>query len=120
MLNNPTFRIDSYVLLRGRYCSIIHTYPTSIYVLHSLQGQFIGFQDFTLLLNSKRVSHSCISDSNISQIFGPKHDILSKLLRASHSKYLEKEFVSAAFLHEMGSQGPSKGNATRQNDFSFT
>ena len=82
MLNNPTFRIDSYVLSRGVYYSIIHTYPTpAIYVLHSLQGQFIGFQDFTLFLNSKRVSHSCISDGSISQIFGPKYDMLLKPLR---------------------------------------
>ena len=63
-----------YGLSLGVYWSIIHTYPTPpINVLQSLQGQFIGFQDFTLLLNSKRVSHSCISDSSISQTFGPKN-----------------------------------------------
>ena len=73
-LNIQTLRIDSYGLSRGIYCSIIYTYPTSpIYFLHSLQGQFIGFQDFTLLLNSKRVSQCCISDDSISQIFGPKY-----------------------------------------------
>ena len=78
MLNNPIFRIDSYGLSRGVYCFIIHIYPTSpIYVLHSLQEQFICFQDFTLLLSSKRVSHSCMSDGSISQIFGPKYDMLS-------------------------------------------
>ena len=58
-------------------------YPMSpMYFFHSLQGQFIGFQDFTLLLNSKRVSHSRISDGSISQIFGPKYDMLSKPLCA--------------------------------------
>ena len=83
MLNNPTFQINSSNgLSLGVYCSIIHTYPTPpIYVLHSLQGQFIGFQDFTLLLNSKRVSHSYISDGSISQIFGLRYDMLSKPLR---------------------------------------
>ena len=98
MLNNPTFRIDSYVLSRGVYYSIIHTYPTpAIYIFHSLQGQFIGFQDFALFLNSKIVSHSCISDDNISQIFGPKYDMLSKPLPTAHcliSMYLKEEFVS--------------------------
>ena len=60
----------------------MYTYQTPpIHILHSLQGQFIGFQDFTLFLNSKRVSHSCISDGSISQIFGTKYDMLSKLLR---------------------------------------
>ena len=54
MLNNPTFRIDLYGLSRGAYCYIIHTYPAlPICVLYSLQGQFKGFQDFTLLLNSE-------------------------------------------------------------------
>ena len=75
MLNNPTFRIDSYDLSRGVYCPTIHTYPTPpIYVLHSLQGQFVGFQDITSLLNSKRASYSCISDSRISQIFRSKYN----------------------------------------------
>ena len=82
MLNNPTFRIDSYVLSHGVYCFIIHTYSTPpIYILHSLQGQFIGFRDLTLLLNSKRVSHSYISDGSMSHIFGSKYDMLSKPLR---------------------------------------
>ena len=52
MLNYPTFQIDTYGLSRGVYCSIINMYPTPpIYVLYSLQGQFIGFQNFTLFLN---------------------------------------------------------------------
>ena len=54
MLNNPTFRIDLYGLPRGAYYSIIHTYPAlPICVLYSLQRQFKGFQNFTLLLNSE-------------------------------------------------------------------
>ena len=62
MLNNPTFRINSYGLSLGVYCSIIHTYLTPpIYVLYSLQGQFIGFQDFTLLLNSRLSIFPCSS-----------------------------------------------------------
>ena len=80
MLNNLTFQIDCYGLSRCVFCSIIHMYPMPpIYVL---QGQFIGLQYFTLLLNSKRVSHSYISDGSISQIFGPKYDTHSKPLRA--------------------------------------
>ena len=80
MLNILTFRIDSYVLSRGVHSVIIDTYPTPpIYVLPSLQGQFIGFQDFTLFLKA-RVSYSCISSGNISQIFDPKYNMLSKPL----------------------------------------
>ena len=83
MLKNPIFPTDSYGLPRGVYSSIIHMYPAPpIYVLLSLQRQFIEFQDFTfLLVNSKRVSHSSISDGSISQIFGPRYDMLSKPLR---------------------------------------
>ena len=63
-----------------------------IYVLH---GPCIGMQDFALLLNSKRVSHSCISDDSISQIFGPKYDMHSQPLRTfSCLGALKKEFVS--------------------------
>ena len=40
--------------------------------LHNLQGQFMGFRDLILTLNSKKESYSCISFSNMSQIFGPK------------------------------------------------
>ena len=43
------------------------------------EGQFIGFQDFTLFLKA-RVSYSCISGGNISQIFDPKYNMLSKSL----------------------------------------
>ena len=80
--SNPTFRIDSWGLSRGVYCSIIYVYPTPpTYVLHSAQRQFIGFQGFTLLLCSKRVSYFSISDSSFSQMFGPKYDMPSKALR---------------------------------------
>ena len=67
-------------------------YPTPpIYVLHSLQGQFIGFQDFTLLLNSKRVSPS--------QIFDPKYAMLSIPLRTVClvSRHLKKEFCVLSY-----------------------
>ena len=40
--------------------------------LHNLQGQFMGFRDLILTLNSKRDAYSCISCPNMSQIFGPK------------------------------------------------
>ena len=95
MLNNPTFQFNSYGLPLGVYCSIIHTYLTPpAYLLHSLQGQFPGFQDFTFLFNSKRVVHSCTFVGNISQIFGPKYNMLLKPLRSLISWYLKKEFVS--------------------------
>ena len=56
-------------------------YPTPLkYDLHNLQGQFMGFHDLILTLNAKRDSHYCISCGNISQIFGPKYEMLSKLL----------------------------------------
>ena len=64
-----TFNICIRFLSSG-YCSIIHVYPMPpIYILHSLhslQGQFIGFQDFTLLSDSKQVLHCCIYDGRIS------------------------------------------------------
>ena len=41
--------------------------------LHNLQGQFIGFRDLILTLNSKKDSYSCISCANMSQIFGLKN-----------------------------------------------
>ena len=76
-----TFNICIHILSSG-YCSIIDVYPMPpIYILHSLQGQFIVFQDFTLLSDSKRVLHCCIYDGRISQMFGPKCDMLSKPLR---------------------------------------
>ena len=85
MLNNPTFQVDPYDLSHGVYCSIIHTYPTpKVYVLQSLRGQFIGFQNFNLLLNSKRVSHSFISDDSISHVFYPKYDMVSHCLISSY------------------------------------
>ena len=100
--NVKWFNSDSiqYGLSLGVYCSIIHTYPTPpIYVLHSLQGQFIGFQDFTLLLNSKRVSHSCISDGSVFQIYGPKYEMLSKPFRTvSFLGILKKEFESQVII----------------------
>ena len=69
MLNNPTFQTDSHGLSRSAYCSTIHMYPMPpICILQSWQGQLIGFQDFTLLLNSKGVSRSSIFDGRISQI----------------------------------------------------
>ena len=36
-----------------------------------------------LLLNPKRVLHSCVSDGSVSQIFGPKYDMLSKPLHTA-------------------------------------
>ena len=57
-------------------------YPTPHkYNLHKLQRQFMGFCDLILTLYSKRDSLYCIYFGNISQIFGPKHEMFSKPLR---------------------------------------
>ena len=50
-------------------------YPTSLtYNLHNSQGQFMGFHNLILTLNSKIDFNSCISCGNISQIFCPKYE----------------------------------------------